>query len=1055
MPRPLIRFAYGSLTSGALGRSAWRRRRLLEAAGGSQSAHRPLLERLEERRLLDALVFTGVTELANGETVAREFGAEQLGGTARVYEYEIQNDGDEFTLSDLTLPEGFVLVSDFSSTTVATGESVTFSIALDTDGGAAGEQSGEVVFTWDEGDDPQQFTFTVEGELTPAGGPRVTDLFTDSRGGVWVDFDEPLDVGFIDAEALRVFAAGDDGLVGSADDTPVTGTLTYDADARQVRFLPDTLVEQDYRVEIVGNRLFSADGEQFDGEFDGFLANGYSGDGVAGGTFHVAVDVSEVTDVARMDYSVGTIDITLTADITPVTVDNFYAYSEAGAWDGSFAHRSVEDFVVQGGGFLLDGSSVIEVDTFDPIVNEFDGDLMSNVRGTMSMAKLGNDPDSATSQWFYNVADNSSNLDAQNGGFTVFATLRGGASYEVMDQINDLEIVDATDINGALASLPVLENYDGPPLSNDELVVLERVGAEASYGAVSFTGLVLDISGAEDDPVGGAHLTHDLGTLAEDTLHELDLGIFNSGVGRMTVTAVFFDDGSKYAITPVNNAGNSGDDWTIVNGESFEATLSLDLSDIGEYSDTLTFRFAQDGEVREYIVALTAVVAPPTPSQPDLAAVSDTGFSNADNITNLDNSTPGNTLVFRVDNAQAGATITLYADGTAIGSLLVPDGVTSVFIETDGSTALLDGEHDITAVQTAAGTDSITSEALRIAVDTATPVFDPVDDQALIVGEQLSVDVQTDEETAGRAVRYELLTAPAGATIDLDTGQIDWDSTGILGDQLFTVQAADLAGNTRELQFTVRVTPEIPGVPDLANWTDSGVSQLDDLTNRNNADGDSVLQFVVGSVVEGATVTIYADGVAVGSAVVVAGNTSVRVTTDGSTLIPDGRADITATQSIDGVESSASELLAVIIDATGPIFDDITDHELNASVNLEYRLDLNTEDEDQILQNVEYVLVTAPDGVEFDADRAIITWTPTLDDAGPNDFTVTAEDRAGNLTTLDFQVVVAGPPPGAPDLLEGYDTGNDDTDNVTSNNNSSVDTRLSFLVSDANQGARE
>ncbi len=57
---------------------------------------------------------------------------------------------------------------------------------------------------------------------------------------------------------------------------------------------------------------------------------------------------------------------------------------------------------------------------------------LSNVRGTIAMAKLGTDPNSATNQWFISLADNSANLDVQNDGFTVFGI--------VMD--NGMDIVD-------------------------------------------------------------------------------------------------------------------------------------------------------------------------------------------------------------------------------------------------------------------------------------------------------------------------------------------------------------------------------------------------------------------------------------------------------------------------------------------------------------------------------------------------------------------------------------------------------------------------------------
>ena len=74
-----------------------------------------------------------------------------------------------------------------------------------------------------------------------------------------------------------------------------------------------------------------------------------------------------------------------------------------------------------------------------------------NVRGTLAMAKQGGDPDSATSQWFVNLADNAANLDIQNGGFTTFGrVLFDGMS--VVDAIADLPTVNA---GGPFSRLPV------------------------------------------------------------------------------------------------------------------------------------------------------------------------------------------------------------------------------------------------------------------------------------------------------------------------------------------------------------------------------------------------------------------------------------------------------------------------------------------------------------------------------------------------------------------------------------------------------------------------
>ena len=103
----------------------------------------------------------------------------------------------------------------------------------------------------------------------------------------------------------------------------------------------------------------------------------------------------------------------------------------------------IEDFVVQGGGFLPDLSKQEPVR--DAIVNEFDP-AHSNVQYTVSMAKLGGDPDSATSQFFFNLADNSENLDNQNGGFTVFAEIIEG--QDVVDAMGQVETSTQQDPEG-------------------------------------------------------------------------------------------------------------------------------------------------------------------------------------------------------------------------------------------------------------------------------------------------------------------------------------------------------------------------------------------------------------------------------------------------------------------------------------------------------------------------------------------------------------------------------------------------------------------------------
>ena len=146
-------------------------------------------------------------------------------------------------------------------------------------------------------------------------------------------------------------------------------------------------------------------------------------------------------------------------DNTPLTNANFLSYVNSGAYDNSKFHRSVSDFVVQGGGFKAPtvaadqpGSDPVAISTTGTVQNE-PGNL--NTRGTIAMAKLGGQPDSATSQFFFNLSDNSF-LDSDNGGYTQFGSVLG-SGMTVVDTIGSALTYDATTYysNTALSDLPL------------------------------------------------------------------------------------------------------------------------------------------------------------------------------------------------------------------------------------------------------------------------------------------------------------------------------------------------------------------------------------------------------------------------------------------------------------------------------------------------------------------------------------------------------------------------------------------------------------------------
>ena len=149
-----------------------------------------------------------------------------------------------------------------------------------------------------------------------------------------------------------------------------------------------------------------------------------------------------------IETTLGNIEIELLNEDAPGTVANFLNYIENDRYNKTFIHRSVPGLIIQGGGFSFIEGEVFAVDTFPTITNEF---KVSNTRGTVAMAKLVSDPNSATSQWYINLTDNSGNLDGQNGGFTVFARVIGNG-MAVADAIANLTVVNA---GSPFSDLPV------------------------------------------------------------------------------------------------------------------------------------------------------------------------------------------------------------------------------------------------------------------------------------------------------------------------------------------------------------------------------------------------------------------------------------------------------------------------------------------------------------------------------------------------------------------------------------------------------------------------
>jgi peptidyl-prolyl cis-trans isomerase A (cyclophilin A) len=137
----------------------------------------------------------------------------------------------------------------------------------------------------------------------------------------------------------------------------------------------------------------------------------------------------------RLKTSKGEIVLQLDSEKAPITVANFLTYVTNKHYDGTVFHRVIDGFMIQGGGFKIKDSSLVEQETGKGIINESTNGL-KNDRGTIAMART-SDPNSATAQFFINVVNNDMLNYPSNGGYAVFGKVVEG--MDVVDQIKGVQ----------------------------------------------------------------------------------------------------------------------------------------------------------------------------------------------------------------------------------------------------------------------------------------------------------------------------------------------------------------------------------------------------------------------------------------------------------------------------------------------------------------------------------------------------------------------------------------------------------------------------------------
>ena len=195
--------------------------------------------------------------------------------------------------------------------------------------------------------------------------------------------------------------------------------------------------------------------------------------GLAFFTSCLASSIANAGLLVEFNMNFGAFEVELFDTQTPISVANFLSYANSGAYDNTVIHRSINNFVIQGGGYLTTGAPI---PTSGTIADEIG---ISNLRGTIAYANTGS-PNSATSQWYFNTVDNTF-LDT---GYTVFGQIRG-TGMTIVDQINALPTVN---IGGPFTNLPVINPSN--PLFESNLAFIHSITTVPSLAAVPEPGSI-------------------------------------------------------------------------------------------------------------------------------------------------------------------------------------------------------------------------------------------------------------------------------------------------------------------------------------------------------------------------------------------------------------------------------------------------------------------------------------------------------------------------------------------------------------------------------------
>jgi len=460
-------------------------------------------------------------------------------------------------------------------------------------------------------------------------------------------------------------------------------------------------------------------------------------------------------------------------------------YNQTASGDIIF-HRVVDGFMIQAGDPTGTGSGGSTLGDFD---DQFNLNLQHNRSGVLSYAKAG--PDTNDSQFFITEVA-TRHLDFKH---SVFGQLIEGEA--VREAISRTKV---TSQSSGEVSRPVNEVIiKSMEIFNDTKNGLVRLKSLASSGTSTITVTVTNSTGesfsrsftatAAADNSNGAPFLNDITVppIAAGQTVTVQLGSQDK-----EGDAVVYDATRQGSVPYQFNVNNQTGLLTVTAPSNFSGPFQLRVSVRPASSTGVTS--SDDAQVLTFNVPLTVNA----PTSVDLVAATDTGTSDSDNVTSAGN------LQFLVSGTTSGANVQLKIGNQVIGSAIAAGDTTT--ITTNQIAPLGSGTYSIVAVQTLSGTSSAASPALSIIYDNDPPAAILNSDlpTRANVGTPLNYDLSHPEE--GQGLRYVLDNAPAGMTIDQQTGLIAWTPTASqLGPQTAVLKLQDRAGNITSQTLAIGV----------------------------------------------------------------------------------------------------------------------------------------------------------------------------------------------------------------------------------------------------------